>query len=76
MAKIKFIRKCQRHGTTQYDIIYQSGRSNLFLSEKNIPQTAKDYILNAIMAGTVTEQVDRYHGPETIYEYNSWRYGI
>ena len=59
-APIKFIRKCERYGETNYDVLYETNRLYTYL---RLPKTARAFIEQA----EAKEQFDKYHGKEIIY---------
>lgn len=68
--RIKFVRKYENNqNQIQCDIIYHSGRSLLFVSESDLPETVKKFINTSTR---VTKQYDytstRKNKNEIIYE--------
>lgn len=60
---IKWVRKYKPYGLDTYDVMYESGKVRCFIGR--CPKTVSEFIASA---NKQTEQMDRLHGLETIYE--------
>lgn len=65
-SKIKFVRMYKMYRENWYDVVYHSGRIATHAGEESLPNTAREYVLNATKR---TEQYDNvFKRSEMIYE--------